>query len=74
MLHAFGALQLGRTRATSTLYQAANCIGGALLCTSAVMTESWPFAVLNAVWAAVAAATLLGWTSPDPHRTTSGPP
>jgi fucose permease len=65
VLGAFAGLQLGRLRPSQRRYQLANLVGAALLCTSALMTESWGFVILNAVWAAFAVATLIGVVSPD---------
>jgi hypothetical protein len=60
VLGAFAGLQFGRLTPAQRRYQAMNLVGSALLFTSALMTRSWGFVVLNAVWATVAAGTLLG--------------
>jgi hypothetical protein len=72
VLGAFAGLQVGRLRASQRGYQLANLVGAAMLCTSALMTRSWGFVLLNAVWAAVAAATLLGLTSGGRAATPEG--
>ena len=55
VLGAFGGLQLGRLAPGDVVYQAGNMVGGALLCTSALMTQTWGFVALNVVWATFAA-------------------
>jgi hypothetical protein len=59
VLGAFAGLQLGRLTTGQRLYQLANLVGAGLLCAAALMTQTWGFVVLNAVWGAVAAATLV---------------
>ena len=65
ILFAFWALQTKRLRVEQTSYQLANLLGAGLLATSAFMTESWSFVVLNTVWALVALWALL---RPDIRR------
>jgi hypothetical protein len=58
VLFAFGGLQLGRLGPDQPSYQLVNLVGAALLTVAAVMTQTWGFIVLNAVWGAFAVVKL----------------
>lgn len=60
VLVAFGGLQFGRIAPDQVSYQLANLAGAALLTVAAVMTLTWGFIVLNAVWGAFAVVKLVG--------------
>jgi uncharacterized membrane protein len=59
VLVAFGGLQLGRLAPEQLGYQLVNLVGAVLLMASALLTVTWGFIVLNAVWAAFAGVKLL---------------
>jgi uncharacterized membrane protein len=58
VLFAFSGLQLGRLDPGQFTYQLANLVGAALLTAAAVMTQTWGFIILNAVWGAFAVVKL----------------
>lgn len=59
VLLAFWLVSTDRVRPEQPSYQLINLVGAGLLATAAVMTESWAFVALNAIWALVAVSALL---------------
>jgi hypothetical protein len=59
VLVAFGALQLGYTRAHSRSYLVLNLVGAATLATLAVHEGQWGFFLLEGVWTVVSAWSLM---------------
>ena len=59
ILAAFAALQLGRISAVSRLYLVLNLIGAIILAVLALNEEQWGFLLLESVWAAVSAWSLV---------------
>jgi hypothetical protein len=59
VLLGFGALHTGRLSQHDVAYHVVNLIGAVCLASSSLMTQTWGFVILNAVWAAVAASGLL---------------
>ena len=59
ILAAFVAAQLGRLTQTSMAYLVANVVGSALLGVDAVIEEQWGFVLLEVVWFAVSAWSLV---------------
>jgi hypothetical protein len=55
----FVAQQLGHVRSNSGAYLWSNLVGAALLAALAVRGSQWGFLLLEAVWALVAARTLI---------------
>ncbi len=55
VLIAFGLSQAGRWLASSYRYLVLNLIGGIALSAAAALTHQWGFALLEGVWALVAA-------------------
>lgn len=59
MLAAFAGAQTDRMTPSGGAYQGMNLVGAVALATSAAMTTSWGFLLLNSVWAGIAAMALL---------------
>jgi hypothetical protein len=68
VLAAFIAVQRGWWRPTSYLALIFNLWGSALLAVLALLDEQWGFLLLEAVWAIVSAAGLLGLLRGGPGR------
>ena len=69
VLAAFAANQLGRTDASSLLYQVTNLVGSAILTVVAVIEVQWGFILLEGMWALVSAwgaLRILRGSPPDP--------
>jgi hypothetical protein len=58
-LAAFLANVAGWLRVDSRAYQSLNLAGAGLACVASYLIEFWPFVVLEAVWALVAALALI---------------
>ncbi len=54
LLVAFAAEKFGRLESDSVLYDSLNLLGAGLLTAYAVLLGSWPFIVLEGIWALVA--------------------
>lgn len=54
ILGAFILVQNHQLTADDLLYDLLNAIGSALLMINAILTEAWPFLILNTVWGAYA--------------------
>ena len=59
LLAAFLANVAGWLRVESRAYQSLNLAGAALACVASYLIAFWPFVVLEAVWALVAAFALI---------------
>ena len=59
LLAAFLANVGGWLRVDSRAYQSLNLAGAGLACVASYLIEFWPFVVLEAVWALVAALALI---------------
>ena len=59
LLAAFLANVAGWLRVESRVYQALNLAGAGLACVASYLIAFWPFVVLEAVWALVAAFALV---------------
>jgi hypothetical protein len=59
ILAAFAAQQMGRMRADSRTYLVLNLVGSIVLTGLALHEEQWGFLLLEAVWAAVSAWSLV---------------
>jgi len=59
VLVAFAASQAGRLDARSVPYLVANVVGAGLLAALALVGRDWGFVLLEGVWAAVSAASLV---------------
>lgn len=59
LLAAFLANVAGWLRVDSRVYQSLNLAGAGLACVASYLIAFWPFVVLEAVWAAVAAFALI---------------
>ena len=59
LLAAFLANVAGWLRVDSRAYQSLNLAGAGLACVASYLIEFWPFVVLEAVWALVAALALI---------------
>ena len=59
ILAAFAAQQMGRMRADSRVYLLLNLLGSAVLAGLALHEEQWGFLLLEVVWAAVSAWSLV---------------
>lgn len=59
ILLAFAALQMGRMPADSRTYLVLNLVGSAVLAALALHEEQWGFLLLETVWAAVSAWSLV---------------
>ena len=64
ILAGFAGAQLGRLRVDSTTYLVLNLIGSAVLAYLALIEEQWGFVLLEGVWAAMSA-----WSLIRPART-----
>ena len=59
ILLAFFLLQTGKLASTAKAYLLLNLVGSALACLGSYLMGSWPFVVLEGVWAAVSLFGLL---------------
>ena len=59
ILVAFGAVQFERMRPDSRVYLVLNLVGSAILAVLALVGSQWGFLLLESVWAAVSAWSLL---------------
>jgi hypothetical protein len=59
ILVAFAAMQMGRISSTGVSYLVANMLGSVLLGINAVNGEQWGFVLLEVVWFAVSAWSLV---------------
>lgn len=68
LLVAFFMNLVGRLASNARSYQAMNAVGAALTCWASWQIEFWPFVVLEATWATVAAIAFVRppATSPEP--------
>lgn len=61
ILIAFIQNQRNKWKQTDLIYDGMNTLGSAILCSYAVLLQSWPFLVLNGVWLLVSAKDVLSY-------------